>query len=99
MRSGASDDGKFNSYVLYAQGVDLEDSAIKTERAGKKEDAITMYDMLASPTRSRGKSLRIMNRQKQDGRNGCESGPPEEINALLYHCSRIGGRENHEKDF
>ena len=41
---GATDDGKFNSYVLYAQGVDLEDMGIKTERAGKKADAITMYD-------------------------------------------------------
>ncbi|MCX6137219.1 MAG: hypothetical protein NTV54_06970 [Ignavibacteriales bacterium] len=40
----ASDDNKFNSYVLYAQGVDLEDNAIRTERAGKKAEAAAMFE-------------------------------------------------------
>jgi TolB-like protein len=40
----ASADGKFNSYVLYAQGVELEDTAIKTERAGQKTEAAALYE-------------------------------------------------------
>ena len=47
----ASEDTKFSSYVLYAQGVDLEDNAVKIERAGKKAEAIAFYDNARSAYR------------------------------------------------
>lgn len=41
---GSAKDGKFNGYVTYAQGLNLEDSGHKLEKEGKSSEAAAMYE-------------------------------------------------------
>ncbi len=41
---GTTKDGKFNSYVTYAQALNIEDNGHKLEKEGKTADAAAMYE-------------------------------------------------------